>query len=321
MTSRELVIRTIRLQGAERLPYEPPDPYGSDLFSIEMDPSPDSRPCQGRDEWGALWYNIGGMQLWQVKEVPLKTWDDLPSLSVPDIHDERRWKGTLLMRQRAGEKFIPVKGISLYERIHFLRTLDATWTDIHEYPEELMKLIRLLLEMNLYAVPRFASAGADGYLIPDDRELQDTMMISPKSWREIWKPFYAGLFRAVHDRGMLMVLHSCGYIVDILDDLIEIGLDAVHMDQQENMGLELLGSRFGGRLTFFSPVDIQKTMVSGSLSEIRAYCRKMAHLLGRPQGGFIPRWYVDPAGAGHRREAMCEGFLALSREHRPLYRE
>jgi hypothetical protein len=90
------------------------------------------------------------------------------------------------------------------------------------------------------------------------------------------------------------------------------------MDQQENMGLELLGARFGGRLTFYSPVDIQKTMVTGTTGEIRAYCRAMARLLGRPRGGFIPRWYTDPAGAGHRPEAlaaMCEEFLALSRRH------
>jgi hypothetical protein len=114
---------------------------------------------------------------------------------------------------------------------------------------------------------------------------------------------------------MFNFLHSCGHIVDILDELIEIGLDVVHMDQQENMGLELLGRRFGGRLTFFSPVDIQKTMATGSPDDIRAYARKMARLLGRPAGGFIPRWYTDPAGAGHRQEAldaMCEEFVAIS---------
>ncbi len=89
------------------------------------------------------------------------------------------------------------------------------------------------------------------------------------------------------------------------------------MDQQGNIGLELLGRRFGGRLTFFSPVDIQNTMVRGTLDDIRAYCRKMVNLLGRPAGGFIPRWYTDPAGAGHRPEAidaMCEEFLRISRE-------
>ena len=89
------------------------------------------------------------------------------------------------------------------------------------------------------------------------------------------------------------------------------------MDQQENMGLEAIGERFGGRITFFCPVDIQQTMVRGTLDEIRSYCRRMVKALGRPKGGFIARWYSDPVGAGHRPEAidaMCEEFLRLSAE-------
>jgi uroporphyrinogen-III decarboxylase len=112
-------------------------------------------------------------------------------------------------------------------------------------------------------------------------------------------------------------MHSCGYTVDIIDDLIEAGLDVIHMDQQENMGLELLGRRFGGRITFFAGVDIQFTMSNGSLDDIRAYCRKMVECLGRPNGGFIPRWYTDPVGVGHSMEsidAMCEEFLKISQE-------
>ena len=38
---------------------------------------------------------------------------------------------------------------------------------------------------------------------------------------------------------------------------------------------------------------------------------------GRVKGGFIPRWYTDPEGVGHRQEAidaMCEEFLKISRE-------
>ena len=77
-----------------------------------------------------------------------------------------------------------------------------------------------------------------------------------------------------------------------------------------------LGERFGGRITFMCPVDIQNTMVNGTLDEIRAYCRKMIERLGRSNGGFIPCWYADPDGAGHRPEAveaMCEEFLRLGR--------
>jgi hypothetical protein len=90
------------------------------------------------------------------------------------------------------------------------------------------------------------------------------------------------------------------------------------MDQQENMGLDLLGERFGGRITFWCPVDIQRTMVHGTLEDIRAYCRRLVKTLGRPEGGFIATWYSDPAGAGHRQDAidaMCDEFLKISREH------
>ena len=318
-TSREVVARTIRFEGADRLPYDLPSPYGTDFAGVSMAPSPDARPSAGVDEWGAVWENIGVCRLGEVKAFPLKDWRDFDKLSIPDIGDSRRWTALEGARERAGDKFLLADGISIYERVHFIRGLENTWLDIHEHPEELVMLLDILVEMNLYAIERYAEAGADGYIFCDDWGLQDRLMISPKSWRALWKPRYARIYAAAHDAGMLTFLHSCGHIVAILDDLIEIGLDVIHMDQQENMGLQVLGERFGGRLTFFAPVDIQQTMAHGTLDEIRAYCRAMGAHLGRPNGGFIPRWYADPIGAGHRPaaiEAMCEEFLAMSREHR-----
>ena len=99
------------------------------------------------------------------------------------------------------------------------------------------------------------------------------------------------------------------------DDLIDAGLDVIQMDQQQNMGLEMLGQRFGGRITFFCPVDIQNLMINGTADQIRACCRKMARTLGRENGGFIAKMYGDPVGAGHTTQAvgaMCEEFLKMA---------
>ncbi len=318
MQSREIVSRAIRFQGATRLPYDLPEPFGSDFAEISMSPSPDARPSRGVDEWGAVWDNIGVCHLGEVQDFPLKRWQDWDDLHIPDIRNPDRWRILDGVRERAGDKFLLASGISIYERVHFIRGLQNTWMDIYDAPEQLAALIDILVEMNLYAIERYAGAGADGYIFCDDWGLQNGLMIAPDKWREIWKPRYARIYRAAHDAGLLTFLHSCGNIVSILDDLIEIGLDVIHMDQQENMGLALLGERFGGRLTFFSPVDIQNTMVYGTLDDIRAYCRRMVKLLSRPGGGFIPRWYSDPAGAGHRQEAidaMCTEFLHLAHTH------
>lgn len=319
LTSRDVVRRTLRFETPDRLAHDFPDPFGTDFAGVGMSPSPDARPNSGTgtDEWGAVWENIGVCSLGEVKEYPLKDWADFGRLHIPDIHDPARWKGLEGARDRAGDKFLLAHGISIYERVHFIRGLENTWTDIYTDRENLCRLIDLLVDMNLVAIERFAAAGADAFIFCDDWGLQDRLMITPATWREIWKPRYAKIYAAAHAAGLFTFLHSCGYIVEILDDLIEVGLDAVHMDQQENMGLETLGTRFGGRLTFYSGVDIQKTMARGNLDEIRAYCRQMARLLGRRAGGFIPRWYTDPAGAGHTRpaiDAMCKEFLAISGE-------
>jgi hypothetical protein len=314
MTPREIVARTIRFEGADRIPCELPEPYGTDFAHVGMAPSPDARPKQGIDEWGCVWENIGISNLGEVKRFPLEDWSQWDDLTIPDIREPRRWTSLVGARERAGDKFLIAGGISLYERAHFIRGLENLWMDIHLAPEKLGRLIDVLVEMNLYAIERYAEAGADGYMFCDDWGLQDRLMISPDSWRAIWKPRYAEVYGAAHEAGLLNLLHSCGDVTSILDDLIEIGLDVIQMDQQENMGLAELGERFGGRLTFFCPVDIQNTMARGNPEEIRAYCRKMVEHLARPEGGFIPRWYSDPVGAGHTQEAidaMCDEFMQL----------
>ena len=79
------------------------------------------------------------------------------------------------------------------------------------------------------------------------------------------------------------------------------------------MGLDKL-SEFRGRITFWCPVDIQAIMGDHSLDEIRTYCHTLVDTLGTPDGGFLPKWYGDPVGAGHSEEAvdaMCDEFLKI----------
>ena len=113
-------------------------------------------------------------------------------------------------------------------------------------------------------------------------------------------------------RGMLTLLHSCGNIVELLDLFIEAELDVIQMDQQENMGLENLDRVAGGKLAFWCPVDIQNTMVRGSVQDVRAYARKLIDTFGRFNGGFIAQWYASPQAVDHSQEkidAMAEEFV------------
>ncbi len=314
MTSKEIVKRTIRFEKPERVARSTPPEYGSDFDQIVMNPSVDARPNQkglNTDEWGAVWENIGICNLGEVKEYPLKDWADLDKLNIPDVEDPQRWKA---VKKQNSDKFIMSYGVSLYERIHFIRGLENTWMDIYLEPKKLKMIIDILVDMNLKAIKHYKELGADGYMFCDDWGLQDKLMIDPEKWRELWKTAYKKVYSAAHNAGMLTFLHSCGYIVEILDDLIDAGLDVIQMDQQQNMGLDLLSARFRGRITFWCPVDIQNMMCCGSLDDIQAYAREMFSKLSTPDGGFIAGYYNDPVGAGHTLEAikvMCKEFVKL----------
>jgi uroporphyrinogen decarboxylase len=80
------------------------------------------------------------------------------------------------------------------------------------------------------------------------------VQIGPALWREIYKPHYARWFaewKAVS--GMKICLHSCGSIVDIIPDLVEIGLDVLNPVQVSARGMDPaeLKRRFGRRLVFY----------------------------------------------------------------------
>ena len=321
MNSREVVLRTIEFANPDRLALSLPEEYGNDFVGAGMSPSPDARPSgvSATDEWGCEWENLGISRLGEVRGFPLRTWDDFESLNVPDVLDPKRWAHLENVREQAGDKFLMMGGVSLYERAHFLRGLENLWADIYTAPDELGALLDLLVEMNVKAVKRYGELGGDGLIFCDDWGLQDRLMISPDAWRKLWKPRYARVYDAAHEAGMKTFLHSCGHIVEILDDLIETGLDVIQMDQQRNMGLDRLRDGFAGRITFWCPVDIQAVMVGGTPDEIRAYCREMVEKLGTPEGGFIAKWYGDPKSAGHTPEAvaaMSEEFVRLSEERR-----
>ena len=118
-------------------------------------------------------------------------------------------------------------------------------------------------------------------------------------------PHYRRNWALAHELGMDVWLHSCGHIVEVLPSFIDAGLNVIQMDQQENMGLELLSETFGGKLAFWCPVDIQNTMINGSLDDIRNYVKRMVETLGSHNGGLVSMTYSTPDDIGHTPETLA----------------
>ncbi len=83
-----------------------------------------------------------------------------------------------------------------------------------------------------------------------------------------------------------MFHHSCGNIIPIIGEMIDIGLDILHPIQPEAMDGALLKKEFGNRLTFCGGISTQGLLVRGTPDQVRAEVRERAEQLGRG-GGYI----------------------------------
>ena len=80
-----------------------------------------------------------------------------------------------------------------------------------------------------------------------------------------------------HAYGVKVIHHSCGAIRDIIPDLIDIGVDALHPIQALAAGMEprSLRAEFGDRVSFCGGVDHQNLLVRGTADEVRVTVREL----------------------------------------------
>jgi uroporphyrinogen decarboxylase len=118
----------------------------------------------------------------------------------------------------------------------------------------------------------YAVAGdrIDAFFFGNDFGTQESLMLSPALFRECFLPWIARFAQQAHAHGYQCVLHSCGSIVNVIDDLIDAGIDCLHPMQTaaRDMSAESLARRFGDRVTFMGGVDTQDLLQNGAPADV-----------------------------------------------------
>ena len=120
--------------------------------------------------------------------------------------------------------------------------------------------------------------------IGDDLGTQESLMISPKMYREILKPIHADFISFIKDRTKAKILfHSDGDVVSLIDDFIEIGVDILNPIQTSAGSMSDLPSlkkRFGKNIVFCGGIDTHRILPFGSPEEVRQEVRRVIDILG-----------------------------------------
>ena len=324
MNSRERVRRAIHFRGPDHVPHHLPDGKENDLLWLWIERSPGIQEWtrigdrrQRIDAWGVVWESASEGSFGEAKQWPVSDITKQAQVPFPDHNNPAHYCAATRQIEENNASANPkyCLGVtpfsSLNEGTHNIMGLQQMFLAYYEHPDDLKALIGRLVDAQAESIRMLAGVGCDGVMGYDDWGLQDRLMVRPDIIREFFMSYYARNWQLAHDLGMDVWLHSCGYIIEILPMFIEAGLNVIQMDQQENMGLEALDAAVGGRLAFWCPVDIQRTMVTGSIEDIRRYVKRMIATLGSHDGGLVSMAYSSPDAVEHPQakiDAMCAAF-------------
>ena len=301
-TSRELVKKALSFEKLHRIPREMyfdneyllknfPSDVASPPFQYFSDKRSGVINSKGfwTDEWGCVWEAAEEGVKGEVKHSPLENWENLKSFIPPfeilktaDLSKvNEAWSIT--------DKFMISfweTAASPFQRMQFLRGTENLFMDLAYGEDELIVLRDMVHDYFMQQVEMWAKTDVDGIHIEDDWGSQNSTLISPELWREFFKPLYLDYCKIAHSYGKHVIMHSDGFIEPIIEDLIEIGVNAIN-SQIFCMDMKSLADKYAGRICFWGEIDRQNILPFGSPEDVHNAVLRIRKALRDDKGGVI----------------------------------
>jgi uroporphyrinogen decarboxylase len=261
------------------------------------------------DEYGVMWNRNTDPDIGNVEGLVIAERSALSTTRFPDPDDPAKFAGLEAFVASGRDRFL-LAGVrhALFERAWMLRGMENLLVDMIECPEFVDDLLDRITEYGLKVLDNLRAFPVDGFWFGDDYGQQHGLIMGPKLWRRFLKPRLARLYAAAKQKpGTVVVIHSCGDVTEIFDDLIEIGVDVFNPLQPETMDIRDVAARYGDRLSFYGGLSIQNVLPFGTPEEVRSHVEEAIEMVGK-NGGYIcsPAHDMPPDTPVENVEAMLE---------------
>lgn len=157
---------------------------------------------------------------------------------------------------------------------------------LYDDPELVGKIFDRVGGILLDYYDRAAAYDAVGMLmINDDWSFNAQTMLSPKDMRRYVFPWHKKMVECAHRRGKPAVLHSCGYMVDIIDDIIyDMKFDGRHSYEDNIVPVEEAYRLWGDKIAILGGIDVD-FLIRSDVKEIQERARHMLEL-SKEKGGY-----------------------------------
>jgi uroporphyrinogen decarboxylase len=257
-----------------------------------------------RDIFGVMWDRTVDKDIGVVRGCILPE-PTLRGFRFPDPLDRRFFEDIPDMIARYGDRFRVYQiGFSLFERAWTLRGMENLLMDFHDHPGFVHDLFDAIADWNIVQVNGALAYDIDAVYFGDDWGQQRGLLMGPVLWRKFLRPELERMYGAVREAGKFVIIHSCGDVDELFEDLVEIGVSCFNPFQPEVMDTESLLRKYRGRLAFFGGLSTQRMLPYGTPEEVRCETGRLIEL-GR-NGGYI----LSPAHAVEG-DVPLENMLAL----------
>ena len=238
-----------------------------------------------RDVFGVVWDRSIDKDIGNVVGCVLPK-PTLDGYAFPDPLDDRFFEDIPERLEKHGDRFRVFQiGFSLWERAWTLRGWQNMMMDFHDNPGFVTELLNAIADYNVAQVEGALRYDIDAVEFGDDWGMQRGLQMGSAVWHEFIYPVLKRMYKAAIDGGKYVMIHSCGDVDELFDDLVDIGLSCFNPFQPEVMDVNALMHRYRGRLAFHGGLSTQRTLPHGSVGDVRRETEQLLEL-GR-EGGYI----------------------------------
>ena len=154
---------------------------------------------------------------------------------------------------------------TLYE---FVIGLENCMVMTLEEPELLEELIDRSADYYRELNKRAVDEGIDILFLADDFAFKGGLLVPPKIFERIWRPYYQRIMEPALDKGIPLRFHSDGKLDESMDMLIEMGFDCINPMDPYGIDFRDYKKRYGHRVTFSGNIDIEFPLVRGTPEDV-----------------------------------------------------
>ncbi len=256
-----------------------------------------SRMPEDSQHFDQAWWPFfdGEEDLSRIEELyPHHMWTGIASPPGPSVSNSAELgEGARRLRETTGRAIVGLFGGNLLEMGQFYYRMDNFLMMLAGEPRRVHRFLDALVEIHLRNLEKFLQAVGphiDVINFGDDLGAQNRPQMSPRMYREFFKPRHAAMWaRARQLAPAKIMLHCCGAVRPLLPDLIDAGLEVINPVQISCGGMDAAGLKrdFGRDIVFWGGgCDTQQVLPCATPAEVREHVASQVRVLA-PGGGFV----------------------------------